>query len=306
MRTYILSLIASEFVSDIKSLQGFFSKTFYAKQYGDSKRLNSIISRMIDQLKAWKFLKGEDTDKGSDFVSALKISFNQKLEATLLGKRVSELYLDPYTANFLIENLKSINKIMHDKESGKEYSELTILHVLCSCLEMRPLLRVKSAEYDKIIEFQNTNSQNILQEIEPYDEEYDDFLNALKTSMFFTEWLSEKDEEFLLEKYDVRPGEIYSKLEIIDWLLYSCNELSRLLKMHPIIKETAKLRYRMQYGVKEELIPLLQLKNIGRVRARALFNRGIKDIGNVKKIELSALSAIIGKAIAPDIKKQVG
>jgi len=314
LRTYILSLIASEFVKDKKGLQGFFSKTFYAKQYGDSKKLNAIIDKIILQLREWKFLKDDNTEeddekninKQSDFVSALKISFNGKLEATLLGKRVSELYLDPYTANHLIESIKVTLNIINDKVDDKKYSELTMLHIICSCLELRPLLRVKTAEYDEIEEFRNTNEEYLINEVEPFDDDYDEFLAALKTSRFFIEWLDEKDEEYLLEKYDVRPGEIYGKLERIDWLLYSASELSRLLKMISINKELNKLRYRIKYGVKEELIPLLQLKNIGRVRARTMFRNGIKDISDVKKVDFSTLSRLIGKNVALDVKKQVG
>ncbi|MGV8150535.1 MAG: helicase-related protein [Candidatus Woesearchaeota archaeon] len=311
LRTYILSLIATEFVSDKKSLEEFFSKTFYAKQYGDTKKINSIIKRMIEQLQDWNFIKDlkdskDHKDSGKDFISALKMSFNEKLQATPLGKRVSELYLDPYTAHHIIESLQTINIIHGDKQDKRKISDLTYLQILCSCLELRPLLRVKTAEYDSTIEYLNTNEEYFLQITEPYDDNYDDFLSSVKTARFFMEWLEEKDEEFLFEKYDVRPGEINSKKDKADWLFYSSIEISKLLKLHTLIKDLSKLRYRLQYGVKEELIPLLQLKNIGRVRARTMFRNGIKDISDVKKIDFANLSRLLGKNIALDVKKQVG
>jgi helicase len=71
-------------------------------------------------------------------------------------------------------------------------------------------------------------------------------------------------------------------------------------------KIISKTRFRLQNGIKEELIPLVRLKNIGRVRARKLFGNSIKDIGDVKKADLTTLSQILGKNIALDIKKQVG
>jgi helicase len=310
MRTYILSLIASEFVHDKKSLEAFFAKTFYARQYGDSKKLNNIIKKMIDQLQEWEFIK-HDADnkresKKTDFVSALKLSFNEPLDATLLGKRVSELYLDPYTAHDIIESLRAINMIQQKKDSDKEVNELTYLQVLCSCLELRPLLRVKTAEFDKMMDYLNENENHLLEVTEMYDDTYDEFLAALKTARFFTEWLDEKDEEYLLEKYDVRPGEINAKKDKADWLLYSSMELSKLLKLHSLIKELSKLRFRLQYGVKEELIPLLQLRNVGRVRARTMFKNNIRDIADVKKADYSNLAHLLGKNVALDIKKQVG
>jgi helicase len=315
LRTYILSLIASEFVSDTNELEDFFSRTFYAQQFGDMHKLNSVIHRMLEQLEEWNFIEykkklgvGETgKEKEMDFVSALKMTFkkgNIKIKATLLGRRVSELYLDPYTANFLIANLLPV----HDKSlKDKEFGPLSLIHLICSCLEIRPLLNVKVKEYDEINEFLMQNEQHIITNIpEQYDEDYDEFTKSIKTTRFFMEWLDEKDEEFLLEKYDVRPGEINSKKDIADWLLYSTGELCTLMKMHPLIKEASKLRFRLKYGAREELIPLLQLKNIGRVRARIMFNNRIKDISDVKKADLTLLTQLLGKNIALDVKKQVG
>ncbi len=54
--------------------------------------------------------------------------------------------------------------------------------------------------------------------------------------------------------------------------------------MKDLLKEIMKMRIRIKKGAKEELLPLLKLKNIGRVRARKMFNNGVKDIGGVKKV----------------------
>jgi helicase len=166
---------------------------------------------------------------------------------------------------------------------------------------------VKVAEFDDVQEYINKYSDNIITEIpEMFDDDYDEFMQSVKTTKFFMEWLDEKDEEYLLEKYDVRPGEINAKKDKADWLLYSIEEICKLMKMHSLIKDAARLRFRLKYGAREELIPLLQLKNIGRVRARIMFNNRIKDISDVKKIDLTTLTQLLGKNIALDVKKQVG
>jgi helicase len=82
--------------------------------------------------------------------------------------------------------------------------------------------------------------------------------------------------------------------------------MAKLMSFHDVIKHIIKLRFRIKYGVKEELIALLKLKGIGRVRARKLFNTGIKDLGDIKSADITTLSQLIGKAVALDIKKQVG
>ena len=316
MRTYILSLIASEFIRTSVELEEFFEETFYAKHYGDTEKLRQIIHRMMDQLEEWGFVTVGDyvdgkkvVDKATNFVTALKLVYKktekseEKLSATLLGHRVSELYLDPYTAHGIIESLK----IGLKKKSDNLLNSYSLMHLVCSCLELRPLLRVKSKEVDDFVEKMATNESCLLTDVpDMFDEGYEDFLNTIKTTEFFVEWLDEKDEEYLLEKYDIRPGELHAKRERADWLLYSSEELSKLLKMQVLMKDIAKLRFRLKYGAKEELIPLLQLKNIGRVRARKMFDNKIHDISDVKRVDMTTLSQLLGKTVAIDIKKQVG
>ena len=153
-----------------------------------------------------------------------------------------------------------------------------------------------------------TKRIGLLLEPEPsaYDLEYDEFINSIKTALFFEAWVNEKDEDYLLENHDIRPGEIRVKIEIADWLLYACEELATIQEQRDVGKEIRKLRIRVKNGVKEELLPLLRLKGIGRVRARKLYTQGIKDLGDVKKIDLVSLSQILGRTVAEDVKKQVG
>ena len=174
-------------------------------------------------------------------------------------------------------------------------------------LEMRPLLRVKSKEQDHIQEELTKRHGSLLKgEPSAYDIEYDDFVNSVKTALFFEAWIDEKDEDFLLEKFDIRPGEIRVKQETADWLLYAIEELAVLQDHKLAVKEVRKLRLRVQDGVREELLPLLKLQGIGRVRARKLCSHNLKDLSDIKKTDLTTLSQLLGKMVAESIKKQVG
>jgi helicase len=59
--------------------------------------------------------------------------------------------------------------------------------------------------------------------------------------------------------------------------------------------------------VKQELLPLIKLEGVGRIRARALYNAGFVDIKTLKSTPESTISSIskIGPSIAKKIKKQV-
>ncbi|MAG39301.1 hypothetical protein CMO90_04415 [Candidatus Woesearchaeota archaeon] len=295
LRTHVLSLIASEFVSDKKSLFEFFDKTFYAFQYEDLVKLHSVLERIIGLLNEWELIK---ISGRKDFVSADSLN-EEKYETTIIGKRVSELYLDPYTANFIMICLR--------KATSKKTTMFSFLQMLSSTLEIRPLLRVKVSEYEnvqnKLLEFKD---YLLSKEPSEFDDSYDAFLNSVKTSFFFNDWIEETNEEVLLEEYNIRPGETRAKLAIADWLLYSSQELARMLSFQPLIKNLSKLRFRLKYGVKEELLQLLKLKKIGRVRARKMFSNKLKTLTDVKKADITTLAQLIGKATAVSVKKQLG
>jgi helicase len=296
LRTYVLSLIASEFVTTEQDLKEFFDKTFYAHQFKDLSKLHAIIDKMLRLLEEWEFITRENNDK--DFASADELG-KGSLKATLVGHRVAELYLDPATAFFIITCLR--------RATQKLLSEFSFIQMASSCNEMRPLLSMRVADYDVVQEKALQYSDSIL-ELEPseFSEEYEEFLKSVKTAMFFQDWINEKDEEYLLETYNIRPGEIRVKLELADWLLYSSEELAKLLSFHPLIKEIVKMRFRLKHGAKEELLPLLKLKDIGRVRSRIMFKNGIRTITDVKNAEYTKLAYLLGKQVALSVKKQVG
>lgn len=290
LRTYLLSLIATNFVKTRKQIMEFFSRTFWAFQYRDVERLEKIISKMLQLLTDYKFI----TSTKEDFTSAADVE-DEKYKATLVGLRVAQLYIDPMTASYLI-------KCMQKQQTFNEFS---LLQMVSYTLEMRPLLRVGVKEYEDINE-KLIGVTLLCDEPALFEPEYDTFLNSVKTAFFMHEWISEKDEEYLLERFNIRPGEIKVKLDNADWLLYSCEEMASLLKLHKIISEIKKLRFRLKYGVKEELLALLKLKDVGRVRARKLFNNQVKNLGDVKKASYSTLSQLIGVKVAAKIKEQVG
>jgi helicase len=294
LRTYLLSLIAANFVDSRKEIIDFFGKTFWAFQFMDMERLVYIIDKMLSLLEEWEFIDM----KKEDFSDADKLN-DGKVKATIMGKRVAELYIDPLTANFFISCLK--------KGAKQKVNSFSFLQMISHTLEIRPLLRagVKDQEWlqEKIVKF-----ESFLLEKEPsiYSPEYEEYVHSIKTASMFHEWTNEKDEEFLLENFNARPGEIRAKMSIGDWLLYANSEISRILNFNDLNKEIVKLRFRLKHGVKEELLSLIKIKGIGRVRARKLFFNRIKDIKDVKNAELGKLIQILGKQVALSVKKQVG
>ncbi|MBS3119505.1 hypothetical protein J4475_01640 [Candidatus Woesearchaeota archaeon] len=297
LRTYTLSLIASGFVTTKKGLVEFFNKTFWAHQYTDSARLQAIIEKMLGLLQDWEFLKSRGSQ--DEFVSADELDENVKLRATPLGKRVAELYLDPLTAHDFIEAMKRATSVKAD--------EFSYLQTISSTLELRPLLRARISEEESLQEaVLKYNDSLLVGEPGIYDDEYSDFLAGVKTALFFLDWINEAGEEALMEKFNIRPGEIHVKRDRADWLLFAMTEIARILEFREQARELNKLRMRVKAGVKEELLLLLRFRGIGRVRARTLFNNRIRTAADVKKADLKTLQQLIGVKLALSVKEQVG
>lgn len=295
LRIYVLSLIATRIVRTRAQLQAFFSKTFFAHQYGDLTVLSKKIDATIAQLEEWEFLQGNGD---SGFRSAHDL-VNDAYDATPLGARVAELYIDPYTAHLFVEKLQ--------QAASRAVTDFAWLQMVSSTLEMRPLLRAGTRDHERLQEALVQYGDELLEK-EPsiYEDEYQSFLDSVKTALFFRDWCDEKNEEELLETYNVRPGETRVKLSNAEWLLYCLEEISRVLAFKQLIAPLRRVKLRVIHGVKEELLPLLQLKGIGRARGRRLFANAIRDLKAVKDADLTALSQLLGPAVAADIKRQVG
>jgi helicase len=283
LRMHILALIASEAVRSEKGLLEFFSKTFFAFQYGDVSRIGERILDAVDLLREWGFIARRD----------------ERLKATRIGKRVSELYIDPLTAHHFILCLE---RALTTKTQPFSY-----LHVISNTPEMQPMLQVRTGEWSELDEEVAKREELFLQEIpDRFDLEYDDFLRSIKTALMFDAWINEATEDEILARFRCTPGELYTRLRNADWLVYALQEIALLLGYKPLLREIRKLRVRVQHGVKEELVPLVRLKQVGRVRARALYKAGLKNLRDLKKISYEGLSRLLGPRIAATIKEQLG
>ncbi len=332
LRTYVLSLIASEIVRDLDELYAFFNDTFYAWQYGDTQKLHRILDKMIGLLTEWGFLEltahpssvnstssnsaalqkksatAQKKNPSTDFISAADLVDGSSgvlkstpLRATPIGARVAQLYLDPYTAFHLIDSLDKA------EQQNKPLQDLPLLHLLSTTFEIRPLLSVKQGELDEIDAVLVEHEDSFyVPSPSTYSHDYDEFLQSVKTAIALGAWIEEAGEDKLLEEYNMTPGDLQAKRDIVDWLLYSLIELCKLLKWQRKITDLERLRLRVEYGAREDLLPLLRLKGIGRIRARKLVASKIRTLEEVRRIDFATLKLLLGEKISIDIKDQVG
>ncbi len=290
LRMHVLALVASG-IEKKSRLEEFFSETFFAHQYSDMEEVNRKIEKILKQLESFGFIeiKHGSSFISKDFVPAFSLEDDIKITATPIGKRVSELYLDPESAHKIIQGMKKPN------------DTLGYLTLINSCTEMWPLLRVKQKEYELVEEELIKSGISI----DTWDVDYDEFMMSFKTALVFNDWADEWGEDRLLDKYDIAPGELYSKITNADWMLYAASELAKLLDKKDTANELNKLRLCIKHGVKEELLELVRIRNIGRVRARLLWKNNIKSVRDVRNASEERLGKIIGTATAKQLKQEL-
>ena len=285
LRSHVLATIAADFAHTEQGIYDFFGKTFYAYQY-DAKAIRGVITKIL------KFLYDEEM---------IEVS-GENIYATRFGRRISELYIDPVTGVLIREALQTRAPMLTD---------ISYLHLIAHTPDMFPRLRPYSREVDELALFVDQHRSEFMF---PVPEEWEDriafegFLGEAKLAWILNSWIEETSEDEIIGKFRVQPGDIYRIINSAKWLLYASHELTRLFKHKDILPRLSQLMERTQKGVKKELLPLVKLEGIGRVRARILHNAGLKTVEDLKKAPMKKLTRLpfIGLKLAKKIKDQVG
>ncbi|HVC58526.1 MAG TPA: DEAD/DEAH box helicase [Candidatus Acidoferrales bacterium] len=276
LRTHILAFIAENFLNDKASMEKFLAKTFYSFQYGNQRHISNVIKEVLSELKEWEFVEEIDRDL---------------YKATRLGKRVSELYIDPLSARMMLNAIDGEMDIMD------------VLFMISNTLEMRPHAKqTEEAEAQYIIHIHSRKQKKVL--TDPYSMDYGfyDPVRAFSTALLLKDWMEETKEPAIVEKYSSTPGFLFNKITNADWLIYSAIELAKI--MHKSVHKMIEARVRMRYGIKEELLDLVRLEQIGRARARTLYTNGITSVKEIRD-NREKVARLLGKEISEKVFAQL-
>ncbi len=280
LRMHLLGLVASNFVFDLPSMRGFFRKTFYALLFADMQGLFEKLQSVLKELQEKGFITAEQ----------------KRIRATPLGSRVSQLYLDPLSAFDMIEAMRS----------HTHFKPFSYLFIFSNCSELMPWLAVSRSNEAALWEQLQMRKNEI-----PADVDREMFFDLnlprkFNTALLFEQWIEEASEQSLMQQFNTQPGILHSKLQRCDWLCYSALELAKLLRLEQHYMPLSKLRKRLKHGVREELIPLTEVRHIGRVRARRLWRSNIRTVSALRKVDKRDLARILGSAVSEKVRESIG
>lgn len=270
LRIHLLSFVSTNPGIKRDDIVEFFSKTLSGFQ--ESKTTIKFHIQI-----SLRYLESEDLvkQKGDRYI------------ATEFGKKTSTLYIDPLTAVLFRKSLERVSTKGH---------ALGLLHLITISEDFFPKFSLRNKDY----EFVGTMIENYADQlIEPISE-YD----CNRSLLAMHAWINESSEIFLSDNFGIESGDMHRMAETADWLIHALYEIAKLEKKDEILTEIDSLRSRVVYGIKGELVDLVQIKGIGRVRARILFKNGIKTTEDLTKISVEKLAKMdkIGPLVAENIK----
>lgn len=278
LRSQLLSVVSTGGIGDVETLEKFLERTLYAVQFGLFS-LKSLASRILTRLSEKGLIILDD--RGS-------------LAATPLGRRTAELYIDPETT---IEGIEFFRRTA-------EASTLAHLLLICHAPDMTTLY-LRRNEKERLLEVAKEREGELGYEI-PVDEvELEFFLSKLKTALLLEDWIEETGEDALVEKYEVGPGDIYAITQTAEWIAFSLSQIADIVGESRHSARLSVLSKRIKHGVREELLELVSIPGIGRVRARILYNHGYRGLLDIAQAPVDELAKIrgIGPTLAEKIKK---
>ena len=274
LRTHILSVIVTHPGIKKDEILEFFLQTL-----GGLQSRKPTIKFAIDI--SLRFLSSEN----------LIIKKGERFAATEFGKKTSMLYIDPLTATYFRDAIENISK---DRKHTFGF-----LHLISNCEEFFPKFSLRNKDYESASLLIENNSSELLEQISEYD--------CSRSLLALHAWITESSELSLSDNFGVESGDMHRMTETANWLSYCLREISKHVEGADLLEELGNLRKRIVYGIREELLELVRVKGIGRVRARILYKHGIKNLDDLGKIPVNKLAEIdkIGSTLADNIKSEL-
>ena len=274
VRFHLLSTIASVPGMKKAGIMDVFVATLFAQQYR-----SATVEFKVESALA--YLESEELVK-------LK---NERYIATEFGKKTSLLYIDPQTA-------VAFRSALQSAEKGRKYT-LGFLHLVTQSPDFYPKLSLRKKNGEEVSLLLQDRQNEMLRDTSEYD--------CSRSFWALAEWTEEATDRVLGDRMGAEPGDVHRMVETGTWLAYALYEIAKLAGREDLLGQLYALRVRMRYGVKEELMPLVALEGVGRVRARALYNAGFVDVAMIAKASQSKLAAVskIGPTMAEKLKAQL-
>ncbi len=269
LRMHVLALVASRAVASEDDLESFFAATFYGHTLplAELRGTVSTVRRFLVE---------------NDFLER-----GPGLRATPFGALTSELYLDPLSAVVL-------RRVLERAPLG--VGAFPLLAAVAATPDLPPLFLRRGEEPDLLARYTDEAEELLVKPEEPPLElDLDGFLSTLKTASVLEAWIDEVPILEITRRYGIGAGDLRTKVEDAEWLLFGAGRLAARFERR-LGRTIDDLSTRVRYGAQEELLDLVRLRGIGRVRARLLYGAGYPDRESLRQAPLDRIERVLRSA----------
>jgi helicase len=209
----------------------------------------------------------------------------------------SELYLDPLSAVVLRQVLE---------RAPLGVGVFPLLASIAATPDLPPLFLRSGEEPDLLTRYTDEAEELLVKPEEaPLELDLDGFLATLKTASVLEAWINEVPIIEITRRYGLGAGDLRTKVEDAEWLLFAAGRLASRFQRR-LGRTIDDLSLRVRYGAGEELLDLVRLRGIGRVRARLLFRAGYPDRESLRQAPLSRIAQVLrSPALAEMVTSQL-
>ena len=217
--------------------------------------------------------------------------------ATKFGETVSRLYLNPVTGHLLRIGLRTAVRIAAGLDEHRQLTPSGLIHLVTATPDFLPMW-VKSSEANLIEDRSMAiGPERLLTDTDLAEVNLrlglDIELGQIKALTVLESWIDECTIREIEKEHGAQPGDIRTRIDLADWLLYASRRMLssdeeanvEQPKASAYVTECiAEIQRRVRYGVRSELLGLVGIRGVGRVRAREMHNIGLEEPHHVAEM----------------------
>ena len=223
-------------------------------------------------------------------------------EATMMGERVTQMYLDPLSASMLRTGLRrAVRRLVRQNAPVTEFGLLQLatttpdfssLWAKNSDMEINSLLWLKT----------NSIEDELLTDVTLEER----LLGYVKSAWMLEKWMEEETMREIESDLDVSPGDVHHRVDLMGWLLSAARQVlltddvfseEHLAEIDQLASIIDVLRQRTRHGCKPDLLQLVNIRHVGRARARELAKLNLRtpqDVLHLSRKQRNELLALRG------------
>ena len=225
---------------------------------------------------------------------------SMRYEATAMGERVTQLYLDPLSASILRKGLR--RAVRRTVRQDAPVTDFGFLHLAVATPDFVSLW-AKSADME-------VNSPTWLKANATEDELFvepgyaEALLSDVRSAWMIEEWTEETTLRKLETELNVSPGDVHHRVDLMGWLLAGAQQVlltddvfaeEHLPIVAQLVQQISTLQQRVRHGCKSDLLQLVNIRHVGRQRARELAALGMREPKDVANMSARHRDALLSK-----------